>query len=336
MGTDQKDNVEDAIDSVSELKRIDDRRFTKELDSLIKDAEDMRIMRMKQHRTRSFIAMNLTILFVMIGIAAFGWFFLMEAKLFIGIGLFILSIVPSFFLYPWAGLPLKTYKREHKTVFMPKLAKALNGLSFHPTRGVSSKIIGKLAVIPAHDVYKAEDCFMGLYKGVKVIFSEARLYSKSQRDEPVFDGIFVLLENPQEGVIEGHTIITANRKMVKAYETTRWKTMGRVHVSVSNPDWDKFDVFSTVPDTAELMVGERLLKELAEAADVFDNAPLTAVMFGGKYIFMMIPYDKDMFEASDLFVPVATQTKALKVKKEIEQLLEIVDVFDLYQPMKTD
>lgn len=334
MATKEK-NVVDDVETVSELNRIDDKRFTKKLDLLIKESEDMRIARMKQHRTRGFVAMNLTILFVLLGIAAFGWFFLMEGQLLLGVGLFFLSVVPSFFLYPWADRPLKAYVREHKTVFMPKLANTLNGLSFHPSRGVSSKVIGKLAVIPAHDVYKAEDCFMGRYKGVKVIFSEARLYSKAQKDQPVFDGIFVLLESPED-VIEGHTIISANSKMVKAYEKTRWKSMQRVSVSVSNPEWDKFDIFSTKPDAAELMVGERLLKELAEAADVFDDAPLTAVMFGGKYIFMMIPYAPDMFEASDLFVPVATQSKALKVKKEVEQLLEIVDVFDLYKPMKTD
>ena len=223
---------------------------------------------------------------------------------------------------------------EHKTVFMPKLAKALNGLSFHPSRGVSAKMIEKLAVIPAHDTYEAEDCFMGKYKGTKVIFSEARLKSKSRKDVPIFDGIFVLLEAPED-VFDGHTIITANDKMVKAYSKTRWKTMNEVHVNVSNPDWDKFTIYSTKPASAELLIGERLLKELAEAGAIFDNAELTAVLFSKKYVFMMIPYDKDMFEASNLFVPVTTTGQALQCKKEVEQLLEIIDVFDLYQKVET-
>jgi len=316
------------------INRIDDQRFLKKLDQLITVSEDMRIKRMKQHRTRGFISMNVSILSIMIGIGGFGWFFLMKGELFISCILFGLSIIPGVLMHFWASTPLKKYAREHKTVFMPKLANTLNGLNFHPTRGVSSKIINKLAVIPAHDDYKAEDCFMGTYKGVKVIFSEARLHSKTQKKGPVFDGIFVLLENPED-VIEGHTIITANTKMVKAYASTRWKDMSQVNINVSNPDWDKFHIYSTKPETAELMVGERLIKELAEAADVFDNSPLTAVLFGGKYVFMMIPYEPDMFEASGLFVPVATKSKATKVKKEIEQLLEIIDVFDLYKPIQS-
>ncbi|PCJ98590.1 MAG: hypothetical protein COA45_07685 [Zetaproteobacteria bacterium] len=317
-----------------DLSRVDDRKFGKKLDALIKESEEMRLDRMKQHRTRSFIGMNLNILSVLLGVTGFGWFFLMEAVLLPAFLCLALSLIPPIFLHFWATNPLKTYVREHKTVFMPKLAKTLNGLTFHPERGVSAKIIEKLAVIPAHDIYKAEDCFMGTYKGVKVIFSEARLYSKRRKNEPIFDGIFVLLETP-ENVIDGHTIITANTKMVKAYSKTRWKTMQEVHISVSDPEWDKFDIYSTKPETAELIVGDRLLKELSEASEVFDDSPLTAVLFGKKYVFMMIPYEPDMFEPSDLFVPVTTKTQAMQCKKEIEQLLEIIDVFDLYEPLKS-
>lgn len=294
----------------------------------------MRLNRMRQHRNRGFISMNLNILSVLLGVTAFGWFFLMEALLLPAILSLLLSLIPPIFLHIWSNSPIKAYVREHKTIFMPKLANTLNGLKFHPERGVSSKIIDKLSiVIPAHDTYKAEDCFMGTYKGVKVIFSEARLYTKKRKNDPVFDGIFVLLETP-ENVIDGHTIITADSKMVKANAKTRWKTMEEVHISVSDPKWDKFYIYSTKPETAELIVGDRLLKELSETAEIFDNAELTAVLFGKKYVFMMIPYEPDMFEASDLFVPVTTKKQAMQCKKEIEQLLEIIDVFDLYEPIK--
>ncbi len=334
MSTRTKEKRRKTHSNDGDLSRIDDRKFGKKLDALIAESEEMRINRMKQHRTRGFIAMNLTIFSVLLGVAGFGWFFLMEAVILPAFLALALSLIPPIFLHFWATWPLKAYVQEHKTVFMPKLAQTLNGLKFHPERGVSAKVIEKLAVIPAHHTYKAEDCFMGTYKGVKVIFSEARLYSKNRKDDPIFDGIFVLLETPGN-VIDGHTIITANSKMVKAYSKTRWKTMQEVHISVSEPEWDKFDIYSTKPESAELIVGDRLLKELSEASEVFDDSPLTAVLFGKKYVFMMIPYEPDMFEASSLFVPVTTKSQAMQCKKEIEQLLEIIDVFDLYEPPKS-
>ncbi|MGH1378121.1 MAG: DUF3137 domain-containing protein [Alphaproteobacteria bacterium] len=334
MSTKEKIKRKKTHSKDGDLSRVDDRKFGKKLDALIAESEDMRLQKMKQHRTRGFVAMNLNILFVLLGVAGFGWFFLVEILLLPAIICITVSLIPAIFLHFWVNSPLKSYVKEHKTIFMPKLANTLNGLKFHPERGVSAKIIEKLAVVPAHDTYKAEDCFMGTYRGVKVIFSEARLYSKNRKDDPIFDGIFVLLETPED-VIDGHTIITANSKMVKAYSKTRWKTMKEVHVSVSDPDWDKFDIFSTKPEMAEQFVGDRLLKELSEASDVFDDSPLTAVLFNKKYVFMMIPYEADMFEASDLFVPVTTKTQAMQCKKEIEQLLEIIDVFDLYEPIKS-
>jgi Protein of unknown function (DUF3137) len=318
---------------LDELSRIDERRFSQKLEELIQESEAMRMRRMKQHRARTFIAMNMSILSVVAGTAGAGWYFLWHVHIGMSVFCLILSLFPAVLLYLWAGLPIMRYKSEHKTIFMPKLAKALNGLTYHPQRGVNPKIMERLAVMPAHSIYKAEDCFMGMYKGVKVIFSEARLYAKSTREDPVFEGIFVLLEIPAE-VIEGHTVITANTKMVKDFAQTRWKTMQRVFVSPSNPEWDKFEVYSTKPETAELIVGDRLLKELSEAAAIFKNSPLTAVLFGKKFVFLMIPYDQDMFEASDLYVPVATQQHALNCKHEIEQILEIIDVFDLYKPLK--
>lgn len=315
---------------VKEVDRVDETRFTKDLSALIKESENIRLKYMHSHRMREFISMNVSILCALLGALSFGWYFMMKAELIRPFLYFGISFIPSILLYIWASFPLKSYKKAHKTIFMPKLAKALNGLSFFPHRGVSTKVIERLAVLPAHNLYKAEDCFMGRYKGVKVIFSEARLYSKAHKKGAVFDGIFVLLEAPND-TFEGHTIITANQKMVEAYSNTRWKSMNPVSVPVSDTNWDKFTIYSTKPDAASRIIDERLLKELAEASNIFDSAPLTAVLFKKRFMFMMIPYEKDMFEASDLFVPVTTRDQALRVKGEIEQLLEIVDVFDLYQ-----
>ena len=320
---------------IKEISRSEDKLFNKEIEKIIAESEEMRLRRMKQHRMRSFTSINLSILLFLCGVIGFGWFFLVEAQLKPSIISILAPILPAILLNRWAARPLKTYIKEHKSIFMPKLAKTLNGLRFHPSRGVSAKIIDKLAVMPPYDNYKAEDCFMGKYKGVKVIFSEARLFHKKAKDKKTFDGIFILLETPKE-VIEGHTIITADMDMVKKYAGTRWSKMTQVNVNVSNPEWDMFHIYSTAPQSAELMVGDRLLKELSEAADIFDDAPLTAVLFGGKYMFIMIPYTKDMFEASDLFVPVTTKGQAMQCKKEIEQLLEIIDVFDLFKPVKSN
>lgn len=316
-------------DDASQLSRPDENRFTAEMDLLAQEAETMRMAYMERRRKRSFIANTISTLLVMAGAGGFGWYFLMEFNLGLAVLCMIAAIIPPPALYLWAGAPLKAYIRDYKKEFLPKVAQILGGFKFHPSRGISAQIISKTGVLPKHNVYEAEDCFMGTYKGVRVLFSEARLYER-RNGAPVFDGVFVLLKIPAE-VIEGHTIITADIEMAQKSAATRWQKLQPVTLSAKTPYAERFRVFSDKPEDADLMIGEKLLKELAEAADVFDKAKLTAVLFRKQYVFMAIPYKLDMFEPSNMFVPVAMKEHAMSCKKEIEQILEIIDVFDLYQ-----
>ena len=172
---------------------------------------------------------------------------------------------------------------------------------------------------------------MGVYKGMHVLFSEARLYQSGSRRAPVFHGLMALIELPQDG-IEGHTIITADRDMAREWAETRWRTLASVPVNVGKEEWNRFAVFSDQPESARLLIGDKFLKELHEAGEAFDHAPLTAVLFRGKNIFLMIPTHQDMFEASPIRTAVSTRKYALAMRREIAGLLEIIDIFDLYKP----
>lgn len=315
-----------------EVSRERDQEFANKMDALIADAESMRLNFMKRHRTRGHIVTTVGLISIVIGASGFGWYLLMDGDILRAIVSMLVAIAIPALLYSWSNGILRAYERSYKREFLPRLASALGGFKFHPSRGISAKIISKTGIVPAHDIYTAEDCFMGKYKGVKVLFSEARLLSKAKKHEPIFDGVFVLLEIPT-AVIEGHTIVTADQGMVRRWRSTRWKKLREVSIKSGNADWDRFSIFSDNPEGAQLIIGEKVLKELAEAADVFDKAALSAAFFRGKFIFMMIPYLGDMFEASNIHLPVATKQHAMQCKREVEQILEIIDVFELYQPM---
>ncbi len=312
-----------------ELVRRDHQRFSADIDHLLKEAEALRLTYMKRHQARNNTALSLGLIFMLLGAGALGWYLLMHGDLVRAVGSMALAIVVPLFLNLRGNAPIKKYRAEYKTKFLPQMAKALGGFEFHPARGISAKILSKAGVLPQHDIYSSEDCFMGQYKGVKVIFSEAHLFKK-KRNEAVFRGVFVLLETPTD-IIEGHTILTANKDMFRRWRTTRWAKLQDVKVHTENVEWDRFEIVSDKPEAAQRLVNEKLLKELSEAADIFDQSPLTAVLFKGKFIFMMIPYARDMFEPSSIHIPVATRQHALQCKREIEQILEVIDVFDLYK-----
>ena len=315
------------------MQRRDDAQFQADMQALSKEAEDRRLNFMKKHGRRRFIAMAISILSLGASAAAFGWYLLVLGDLFHALISMLAAMALAGLVTFWAEGPIKAYTRNYKTSFLPKMAQALGGLEFYPERGIGEKLLSRTGVLPAYDIYRAEDCFRGVYKGAKVMFSEARLY-KRKKKEPVFQGIFVLLETAH-GLIEGHTILTADKIMAGQSASTRWKSLQPVTISTENLSWNRFLVFSSNPEAAKLLVGERLLKELSEAADIFDNAALTAVLFREKFVFLMIPYAHDMFEASDMFVPVSIRQHAQKCKSEIEKILEVIDVFELYQANKS-
>ncbi len=314
----------------TDLQRRDDLKFQADLDALLKEAERMRLSYMHKHRSRQFTATTLGLVAVVAGAGGFGWFFFMKSNLIKGLACVVLSLAIPLLLSLWSRTPLKAYKDAHKTHFMPQMADLLGGFRFTPKRGISANILGKTGVVPAHKTYHAEDCFTGRHKGIKVMFSEARLTGEHRHAPALFRGLFVVLELPQP-VFEGHTIITADSDMVARYAATRWHKLAPVMLdNTNNPAHDKFVAYSDKPEDAKLILGARLIKELAEAMQIFDGAKITAVLFRKKYVFMMIPHEANMFEASDIFFPVTTKAHALRCKKEIEQLLEIIDVFDLY------
>lgn len=312
------------------IQRRDDAQFQAEADALARDAEDRRLQFMKKHRNRRYIWMTLTIISVTLGSCAFGWYLLMQGDLARAFLAVIAAMAAPILLDGWAQAPIRQYKTDYKKNFLPKIAEAFGGLRFHPERGVSIKMLAKTGVTPQHDIYRAEDCFMGVYKGVKVIFSEGRLYKRNQKHQAVMQGIFALLEIPGEN-FAGHTIITADKAMAERWGRTRWQKLQPVPVQTENPKWNNFHVFSDKPDVMGAFLTETLYKELTEAGEIFGETPVTAVMFGKKFLFIMIPHDEDMFEASDMYVPVASKQHALKCKKEIDKILELIDVIELFQ-----
>ena len=311
-------------------QRRDDQAFLTEIDALIRASEESRLHFMKQYRDRNMSATTASILIILIAGGGFAWFFLVSANLFLSLLCMLAAILPTVALHGWSRVPLQNYVKNYKADFMPKLARALGGLSFHPRRGISQKILKRTGIMPPHDRYTAEDCFMGRYKDVKIMMSEARLYHSKAGKKPTFDGILVLLET-QETLFPGHTIISADQHLVKRSAGRRWQKLQAVQIDGKERAAGRFQVFSDQQDHAKSIVTPQLLKELEEAARIFDNAPLSAAFFKDHYILIALPYEPDMFEPSNIYVPITTKQHVMNCKREMDQIFELVDIFEIYK-----
>lgn len=304
-----------------EVQTPEDAKFALDVERLIAGAEDRRLHFMKRYRNRNFLALTLGLLAMTAGGCAFGWYFLMEADLARALGSILLAGAVPVLLGIWARGVLKAYAHDYKNNFLPQMAKILGNLQFYPSRGISAKTLAHSGLLPQHQRYIAEDCFMGRYKGVKILFSEAQLF---RGKNIVFDGVLVLLEAP-DAAFPGHTIVTSDERAVKSWRTSRWRKFS--DMKTSSP---YFQAFSTKPQEAAALVSETLLGELLETSVLFENAPVSAAFFARNRVFLAINHHEDMFEPSNIEMPVATKAHALRCKKEIERILSIVDILELY------
>lgn len=305
--------------------------LTHDLKAVIERGEDMRIAYMKEYRGRNFVAMTLSLIIITGGGAAFGWFLFYQGDMPRSLGYMLLALVPPILLYFWAQQPIKAYKEQYKNAFLADLAKAMGSFKFNPNRGISANILPKTGIVPKHGYYAAEDCFMGTHAGAKIILSEARLKKNEKDKRYVFDGLFALVELPKPA-FRGHTILTANAKLAQ-----RMTKLSPISLIGSGYE-DAVSCFTNDQSNAPRFQNKALLKELSELITVFDNAPISAAFFGGKYIFVTIPQKVDMFEPSAVNVPITTTQTALQCKQEIEQILSIIDIMDVYdapEPSKT-
>lgn len=317
--------VAQKIEALEEIEKGAPPRLAEESELLAREAETLRLKFMQSHQNRIFVSLTFGLLCVTAGAAWFGWYFIVNGD-FTRAVWGLSGFIPSVFLFFWAQAPLKNYKRAHKEIFMPRMAKILGGFRYSADGAVRSDILKASGILPPYSRSIGEDCFAGKYKDIKIVFSEMRLLNGAR---PQFQGIIALLELPRD-ILTGRVIITANRTMAADYAGTRWKTLSRVPVKISNPDWNRFDVFALKPEEGITIAGERLLKELSEAADIFKKSPLTASFFNGRFVLLALPSDEDMFEASDMQEPLPCAVNASDRRREVEKILEIIDVFEIY------
>lgn len=159
------------------------------------------------------------------------------------------------------------------------------------------------------------------------MISEARLFAKNNR--PVFKGVFVLLLTEKDK-FKGHTIITSDEGMIKRWRNSRWKNFSEVSCRPGVKS-GVYRVFSDNQEEAVTLADEDFMELMHTLSELFEDAQITASFFKGNRVFLMIPYEDDMFEPGDIYLPITNRTHALKCKREIEQILHVVDVLDVYE-----
>ncbi len=237
-------------------------------------------------------------------------------------------------LYWWVTQPRRQYAKAYKREILPSLAKLFGNFSYDVDGKIPMHQMRPSKIVPWHDRYESEDFFAGEYMGVGIRFSEVDLKEKRRsknntRYVTIFKGLAVLLDTKNKRFL-GHTIIDRNKGKISEWFKERSLDLKRANL-VDPVFEDRFDVYTNDQVEARYLVDPTMMERLNGMYEEYDGDQMAAAFYDSKML-ILISSKHNYFEPAQLEVPATDPRSVLSMKKEIGEILSIVERLELYDP----
>ncbi|MEO1323185.1 MAG: DUF3137 domain-containing protein [Pseudomonadota bacterium] len=231
-------------------------------------------------------------------------------------------------IWAWVEFPKWQYAQAYKREILPRIAKLFGDFSYDHNVQIEMDAMQPSKIVPRHSAYKSEDHFAGNYKAVGIQFSEIDLTEKSGKTErSVFSGLAILLTSGVK-TFHGHTIIVKDQGRLKRWFKAQTGKLKRA--DLVDPEFEQlFDVFTNDQVEARYLVDPRIMENLKSLFKDYDGKNLSAAFYD-QYVLILIESSKDHFEPSGIHTPAIDEHALLAMRREIEQILSIIDHLSLY------
>lgn len=241
----------------------------------------------------------------------------------IGIGLAVaLSI--------WVSAPVRKYKQEVKTKFMPVICEFFGSMSFALTGTSLVETTYRGEIFPGYTSSSMEDFIEGVYKQIKVKMHETILKQKSGKNTvTVFSGFVLELEFPKQ--FQGKTLMTKDGGSFGNFFTGK-DFKGLALVELEDPEFETmFQVFSSDQVEARFVLTTAFMERLLSLARLRspNGTPKVQCVFENKTLVISIPCSQNLFEPGSISKS-ALQVDDLHIfLEQMKEVFELVDVLKL-------
>lgn len=235
-------------------------------------------------------------------------------------------------LYWWVTQPKRQYAESYKSDILPSIARLFGDLTYNVKGKVPIEELKESKIIPAHNRYKSEDHFTGVYKGVGVTLSEIHLEKRVQsgkntRYVTVFKGLIVLINMPREKFF-GHTILLQNANRFAQWFTEKSHKLDRA--DLVDPEFEKaFDVYTNDQTEARYLIDPLMIENLKQMRDTYKAENFSAAYFKNQ-VLVMLPSNVNYFEPAHIDVQATDPQSIVSMKRELGQVLDLVDHLEIY------
>ncbi len=241
-----------------------------------------------------------------------------------------LTIVGLGLLWGWVTQPKRQYARAYKTEILPKIASLFGNFTYEVKGKIPMEVMEPSKIVPSHTDYKSEDYFVGEYKSVGIKFSEIKLTQKSgKRTKTVFKGLAILLTHGTRKFF-GHTILTKDQGAVGAW--LKKQTTNLQRADLVDPEFEHlFDVFTNDQVEARYLIDPLIVENLKALYREYNGNKMMASFYDDQFL-VLIGSDVNHFEPAAIQTPATDEDSLLAMKREIAQIMSIVDRLSLFDP----
>jgi len=235
-------------------------------------------------------------------------------------------------LWAWVTSPKRQYAKAYKTKVLPDIVSAFGDFTYDLKGKISMGMMKPSKIIPRHTSYKSEDLFKGNYRGVGIKFAEILLTKKRDKSTViVFKGLAILLTHGARK-FHGHTIITRDQTKLGAWFSSQTKGLKRANMV--DLEFERlFDVYTNDQTEARYLIDPLIIESLKALYGEYTGKKMMAAFYQ-EQVLIMIESSKNHFEPAAIDIPATDENELLAMKREIEQILSIVDRLSLYDPRK--
>jgi hypothetical protein len=327
---DQKDHGEFA--DLENIKGLDDQSFLARCKAYLEVLEKIRLEKLSVYQFRKKLAIPVAMVAVPLAGTIDYWLLWLQRNSDDG-GAGITFLVAGA-IYWWVTQPKREYIKAYKETMLPKIARLFGNLTYSFSQKIPMDVLKPSKIIPSHDSYNAEDFFTGSYKGTKISFSEIHLTErrgsgKNRRTVTTFKGLCILLAVPTRKFL-GHTILERDKGKIMKWFTD--KSRGLKHSNMVDPEFEKlFDVYTNDQVEARYLVDPLMIEDLKALYEEYNGESMAASWYD-KSMLIMIASKHNHFEPADITVPATSPETVLSLKREIGQILSIIDRLEMYKP----
>lgn len=237
----------------------------------------------------------------------------------------LISVALSFLI---SGILSRLYSRKIKKQLIDKISAHLD-LTYYPNGLFSLQEIAGHNILPSYDIAECEDGFTGKIRHVPLSFQEIVLKAeyedkdRERQEKQLFRGLVIRIGLKKK--LDFHTLILPNSKL-GTWGRTAFSRYKQTKLSASKFE-NKFDLVTTDPVESHYIFDPAFTERFLELVTHMNAKDLRASFMQDELV-ILARYRKNAFEIGSILRPV-TQKRIEKVFKEIQVIVEIIDILKL-------